>query len=45
MKFRVWGLVDGKQFDQLFDSIDQWRQEKRLVARCGTLEVLGMASV
>lgn len=45
MQFRVWGFVDGKQFDQVFNSVAEWRAERRVIERCYAVEVRGMASI
>ncbi len=44
MQFRVWGLVDGVQFDQVFASVAEWRAERKMIERTSSVRVLGMAS-
>lgn len=45
MQFRVWGKIDGKNFDQVFQSVAEWRAERKLIERVARLAVTGMASV
>lgn len=45
MQFRVWGMIDGKQFDQVFESVAEWRAERAMIERVTSLKVKGMASV
>jgi hypothetical protein len=45
MKFRVWGSIDGKAFDQVFASVSEWRAERGMIERVAGVIVKGMASV
>ncbi|WP_018897126.1 hypothetical protein [Rhizobium sp. 2MFCol3.1] len=45
MKFRVWGKIDGKAFEQVFQSVKEWRAERKLIEQQFAVEVQGMASV
>ncbi|MGQ8630861.1 hypothetical protein ACUTJJ_05165 [Agrobacterium sp. DKPNP3] len=45
MGFRVWGKIDGAQFDQTFSSVAEWRAERKLIERIAAIVVMGMASV
>ncbi len=45
MQFRVWGLIGGAKFDQLFASVAEWRTERKIIERTASVRVLGMASV
>jgi hypothetical protein len=45
MQFRVWGKIDGKQFDQVFATVAEWRVERRMIEEVAKLVVIGMASV
>jgi hypothetical protein len=44
-EFKVWGRIDGKRFEQVFQSVKEWRAERRLIERQFSVEVAGMASV
>ena len=44
--FRVYGLIDGKRFDETFNSVREWRVERNMCERAGVVvEVLGMHTV
>ena len=43
--FRVWGRIDGKQFDQVFKTVAEWRVERKMIENVCKLVVIGMASV
>lgn len=45
MLFRVWGLIDGVAFDQTFESVAEWKAERRAVEAHTSVRVMGMASV
>jgi len=45
MQFRVWGLIDGKQFDEVFACLADWRAERKMIERVASVVVRGMASV
>lgn len=46
MQFRVWGRVDGAAFDEVFQSIQEWRVERAMCERAGVeVDVHGMQSV
>jgi hypothetical protein len=45
MQFRVWGKIDGVNFDQVFGSVSEWRAERKMIERVSRLSVVGMASV
>lgn len=45
MGFRVWGKIDGVNFDQIFASVAEWRQERKMIERLSVVTVKGMASV
>ncbi|WP_203426145.1 hypothetical protein [Sinorhizobium sp. BG8] len=45
MQFRVWGKIDGKQFDQVFADVAEWRAERKMIERFAAVSVAGMASV
>ena len=42
--FRVWGRIDGKQFDQV-QTVAEWRVERKMIENACKLVVIGMASV
>jgi len=44
MQFRVWGFIDGVAFDQVFQSVADWRAERRMIERFASVSVRGMAS-
>jgi hypothetical protein len=44
--FRVWGLVDGAKFVEVFANIREWRTERDMCVRAGVVVgVHGMQSV
>ena len=43
MQFRVWGLIGGAKFDQVFASVAEWRAERKIIERTSSVRVLGMA--
>ncbi len=45
MQFKVWGKIDGQRFEQVFQSVAEWRAERSMIERVSTVMVLGMASV
>ncbi|MGE6781273.1 hypothetical protein ACQKGL_01985 [Ensifer adhaerens] len=45
MQFRVWGKIDGKQFDQVFANVAEWRAERKMIERVASVSVQGMQSV
>ena len=45
MGFKVWGRIDGKRFEQVFQSVGEWRAERSMIERVAAVVVLGMASV
>ncbi|MEA1843039.1 hypothetical protein [Agrobacterium tumefaciens] len=45
MGFRVWGKIDGVNFDQTFTSVAEWREERKMIGRSSVITVTGMASV
>ncbi len=45
MQFRVWGKIDGQQFDQVFSNVAEWRVERKMIERTASVSVHGMASV
>lgn len=45
MQFRVWGKVDGVRFDQVFNTVSEWKAERKMIERVSSVTVLGMASV
>ncbi|NTF34285.1 hypothetical protein [Rhizobium skierniewicense] len=45
MGFKVWGKIDGKRFEQVFASVADWREERKMIERCAAVVVMGMASV
>lgn len=45
MGFRVWGKIDGVNFDQTFGSVAEWREERKMIERVSVVTVKGMASV
>jgi hypothetical protein len=44
-KFRVWGFIDGKAFDAVFETVAEWKREKTLILPHATLDVRGMVSI
>jgi len=44
-KFKVWGRIDGVEFSEIFDTVAEWRAERRLIERQQRVSVLGYASV
>lgn len=44
-EFKVWGRIDGKRFEQVFQSVKEWRAERQLIEQRFAVEVQGMASV
>lgn len=45
MKFRVWGKIDNKAFSATFNSVADWKAERKIVEQQYEVIVLGMASV
>lgn len=45
MGFKVWGRIDGKRFEQVFQSVAEWRAERSMIERVASVTVMGMASV
>jgi hypothetical protein len=45
MHFRVWGKIDGRTFNEVFQSVAEWRAERALIERISRVSVMGMASV
>ncbi|WP_018898934.1 hypothetical protein [Rhizobium sp. 2MFCol3.1] len=44
-EFKVWGKIDGKSFTAIFQSVKEWRAERKLIEQQFSVEVQGMASV
>ncbi len=44
--FRVFGKIDGVQFDEVFASVSEWRAERALCERAGVVIVVrGMHTI
>ncbi len=45
MQFKVWGKIDGVKFEQVFQSVKEWKLERAMIERTASVSVMGMASV
>jgi hypothetical protein len=45
MKLRVWGMINGMKFDQVFDNAAEWRAERLWIEAVVRVDVHGMQSI
>lgn len=45
MKLRVWGKINGVAFSEVYDSVADWKAERRSIEAVVRVDVHGMQSV
>lgn len=45
MKLMVWGKINGMEFRQVFDSVAEWKAERKWIERAMRVDVDGMMTV